>query len=142
MAVAEAVLRDSYAASHRWYEEFADLLADRRDMLDPPAPHGEVLHDALRQALVDVKEQQRSDRVQTTLQMLWADELLEYQNQMQGDLRASADLFVRGRRRDADLGTSPSSGVALCGCIPRTAGSGRRPRRPPFGWVQSSDSRE
>ena len=99
VAVAEAVLRDSYAASHRWYEEFADLLADRRDVLDEPAPHDEVLHDALRQALVDVKEQQRSDRVQTTLQMLWADELLEYQNQMQGDLRASADLFVRGRRR-------------------------------------------
>ena len=31
VAVAEAVLRDSYASSHRWYQQFADLLADRRD---------------------------------------------------------------------------------------------------------------
>jgi hypothetical protein len=37
--------------------------------------------------------------VQTTLQMLWADELLENQSEMQNDLRASADLFVRGKRR-------------------------------------------
>jgi len=98
VAVAEAVLRDCYASSHRWYEEFADLLADRRDTLDEPPPHGDVLHDVLRQAFEDVKEQQRADRAQTTLQMLWADELLENQSQMQDDLRASADLFVRGRR--------------------------------------------
>jgi hypothetical protein len=31
--------------------------------------------------------------------MLWADELLENQSQMQSDLQASADLFVRGKRR-------------------------------------------
>ncbi len=36
VAIAEAVLRDSYASSHRWYQEFADLLADRRDKLDLP----------------------------------------------------------------------------------------------------------
>ena len=101
VAVAEAVLRDSYASSHRWYQEFADLLADRRDTLDEPPQHGAVLHDVLREAFEDVKEQQRADRVQTTLQMLWADELLENQSQMQTDLRASADLFVRGKRRGA-----------------------------------------
>ncbi len=99
VAVAEAVLRDSYAATHRWYERFADLLSDRSDGLDEPVSHGAVLHDVLRKAFEDVREQQRSDRVQTTLQMLWADELLENQNQMQVDLRASADLFVRGKRR-------------------------------------------
>jgi uncharacterized membrane protein YccC len=99
VAVAEAVLRDSYATSHRWYEEFAELLEDRRPALDEPPPHGEVLHDVLRTAFEDVREQQRADRVQTTLQMLWADELLENQSQMQSDLRASADLFVRGKRR-------------------------------------------
>ena len=99
VAVAEAVLRDSYASSHRWYEQFAELLADRRAVLDAPPPHGEVLHDALRKAFADVRDQQRSDRVQTTLQMLWADELLENQNQLQTDLQASADLFVRGKRR-------------------------------------------
>jgi uncharacterized membrane protein YccC len=99
VAVAEAVLRDSYASSHRWYQEFADLLADRRTGLDEPPPHGEVLHDVLRKAFEDVKIQQRGDRVQTAQQMLWADELLENQSQVQSDLRASADLFVRGKRR-------------------------------------------
>ncbi len=99
VAVAEAVLRDSYASSHRWYEEFADFLADRRVVLPEPPTHGEVLHDVLRKAFEDVRDQQRGDRVQTSLQMLWADELLENQSQMQSDLQASADLFVRGRRR-------------------------------------------
>jgi hypothetical protein len=99
VAVAEAVLRDSYASSHRWYEEFADLLADRRSTLDEPPPHGEVLHDVLRKAFEDVKEQQRVDRVQTALQMLWADELLENQSHVQSELQASADLFVRGKGR-------------------------------------------
>ena len=46
-----------------------------------------------------MRDQQRSDRVQTTQQMLWADELLENQSEMQKDLQASADLFVRGKRR-------------------------------------------
>ena len=99
VAVAEAVLRDSYAATHHWYERFADLLADRSEVLDEPPPHGEVLHEVLRKAFEDVREQRRSDRVQTTLQMLWADELLDNQSQMQTDLQASADLFVRGKRR-------------------------------------------
>ena len=35
VAIAGAALRDSYASSHRWYEEFAELLADRRGSLDP-----------------------------------------------------------------------------------------------------------
>jgi Fusaric acid resistance protein-like len=99
VAVAEAVLRDAYASSHRWYQEFAELLADRREVLDEPPPHGEVLHDTLRKAFDDVKTQQRGDRVQTALQMLWADELLENQSQLQSDLQASADLFVGGKRR-------------------------------------------
>ncbi len=93
--VAEAVLRDSYAQSHHWYQEFADLLAERRSSLDLPPPHGEVLHGALRTAFEDVGEQGRADRVQTTLQMLWADEVLESQGQMQVDLLASANLFTR-----------------------------------------------
>jgi hypothetical protein len=99
VAVAEAVLRDSYAASHRWYERFADVLADRREVIDDPPAHAEVLHDVLRTAFEDVRDQQRSDRVQTTLQMLWADEILENQRKLQSDLQASADLFVRGKRR-------------------------------------------
>ena len=47
VAVAEAVLRDSYASSHRWYQEFADMLADRRTSLDLPLPHRDVLHHVL-----------------------------------------------------------------------------------------------
>jgi uncharacterized membrane protein YccC len=99
VAVAEAVLRDSYAATQRWYERFADVLADRHDVIDTPVPHGEVLHEVLRTAFEDVREQRRTDRVQTTLQMLFADELLENQSQVQSDLQASADLFVKGKRR-------------------------------------------
>jgi len=53
----------------------------------------------MRTAFDDIRSQQRGDRLQTTLQMLWADELLENQSQVQADLLASADLFVRGRRR-------------------------------------------
>ena len=70
-------------------------------MLGEPPSHAGVLHDVLRKAFEDVRDQQRSDRVRTTLQMLWADELLENQSQMQTDLHASADLFVRGKRREA-----------------------------------------
>ena len=75
------------------------MLAGRRSSLDAPVPQAEVLHDVLRQAFDDVGAQQRGDRAQTTLQMLWADELLENQSQLQVDLLASADLFARGKRR-------------------------------------------
>ena len=68
-------------------------------LLDLPHPHSEVLHHVLRTAFEDVRSQQRADRVQTTLQMLWADELLENQSQMQSDLLASADLFVKRQAR-------------------------------------------
>lgn len=97
--IAEAVLRDSYAQSHRWYEQFAALLADGRSPLPLPPHHDEILHDVLRTAFEDVGAAQRGDRVQTALQMLWCDELLENQNQMQADLLASADLFARRRGR-------------------------------------------
>jgi uncharacterized membrane protein YccC len=95
--VAEAVLRDSYAETHRWYQKFADLLADRRRELALPSSDREVLHRVLRTAFDEVRAQQRADRVRTALQMLWADELLESQCSMQTDLLASADLFRRRR---------------------------------------------
>jgi hypothetical protein len=96
--VAEAVLRDSYAATHTWYLEFGDLLADRRSDLGLPPPRTEVLHHTLREAFEEVKAQRRLDRIHTALQMLWADELLENQGSTQADLLAAADLFVRRRR--------------------------------------------
>ena len=36
VAVAGAVLRDSYAASHRWYEEFGEVLNGQRGSMDHP----------------------------------------------------------------------------------------------------------
>lgn len=96
--VAEAVLRDSYAATHRWYLEFGDLLADRRSELSLPVPHTATLHHTLRSAFEDAKAQRRPDRIHTALQMLWADELLENQCAVEADLLAAADLFVKRRR--------------------------------------------
>jgi hypothetical protein len=98
IAVAEAVLRDSYAETHHWYQEFADLLANRRSELALPSPRTETLHHVLRSAFDEVRARKRPDRVHTALQMLWVDELLESQSAMQVDLLASADLFRRQRR--------------------------------------------
>lgn len=98
VAIAGAVLRDSYASSHRWYEEFAELLADQRTALDPPV-HDEALHDVLRRAFDVARAHHRDDRLRTTLQMLWADELLEKQRELQDDLVASASLFARQRHK-------------------------------------------
>ena len=99
VAVAGAVLRDSYAASHRWYEEFAEMLGGRREELDPPPVHDNVLNGVLLEAFEDARDRRREDRLRTTLQMLWADELLENQRQVQADLAASAGLFVRSKHR-------------------------------------------
>jgi hypothetical protein len=70
VTIAGAVLRDSYASSHRWYEEFAELLAGRRDALEEPPSHEEVLRDVLRTAFEDARTHRRVDRLHTTLQML------------------------------------------------------------------------
>jgi Fusaric acid resistance protein-like len=93
--VAGAVLRDSYSSSHRWYEEFAELLGGRRASLDPLPAHGRVLHDVLGRAFEDARTRNRSDRLRLLLQMLWADELLEGQREVQEDLSDSAELFLR-----------------------------------------------
>ncbi len=97
VAVAGAVLRDSYARSHRWYQEFAEVLAQRRETLDPPPDHDRVLHDVLRTAYEEARSERRLDRLRVTLQMLWADQLLETQSQVQDDLSVSADLFAKQR---------------------------------------------
>jgi uncharacterized membrane protein YccC len=99
VTVAGAVLRDSYASSHRWYEEFAEMLAGQRDDMDQPPSHEAVLHDVLRTAFEEARTQRRDDGLRRTLQMLWADELLESQSQVQTDLASSADLFVRHKRK-------------------------------------------
>ena len=99
VALAGAVLRDSYASSHRWYAEFGEMLADRRDTLDPPPVHDEILHDVLRQAFDDAKRRRRPDRLRATIQMLWADQVLETQRPVQVDLARSADRFVHRRHR-------------------------------------------
>ena len=119
--VAGAVLRDSYASSHRWYEEFAEVLAGRRASLDPPAAHGRVLHDVLGRAFVDARTRRRSDRLRLLLQMLWADELLESQGEVQADLSESAAALRRARRASSlGLTSSPTDRTScteswLCG---------------------------
>ncbi len=100
VSVAGAVLRDSYASSHRWYEEFGEVLSGGRASLDPPPPHDETLRGTLHTAFDDARAARRSDRLRGILQMLWADELLEAQRQVQTDLADSADLFVRGRAKE------------------------------------------
>ena len=131
--MAGAVLRDSYASSHRWYEEFGDVLAARRDSLDPPPAHDETLHDVLHQAFDDARVRQRGDRLRATLQMIWADELLEGQRRVQADLAGSADLLRPPEAPEPD---------DLIGRIPRRSelrrghewsGRGRRPPRRRFG---------
>jgi uncharacterized membrane protein YccC len=101
VAIAGAVLRDSYAASHRWYEEFAELLSNRRSSLDPLPAGAETLHDVLRTAFEDARARRRQDQLRALLHMLWANELLEGQKQVEVDLAASAGLFARERRKSS-----------------------------------------
>jgi uncharacterized membrane protein YccC len=96
--VAGAVLRDSFALSHRWYGEFAELLADHRDVLDAPPGFDATLRDVLRFAFEDARGQHRVDQLRAILGMLWAEELLETQRRIQFQLADAADTFVRMRR--------------------------------------------
>jgi hypothetical protein len=99
MAMAGAALRDSCESDHRWYEEFAELLRARRDSLDPPPQHDEALHHALLHAFADARDHRRVEQLQAALRMLWADELLESQRQVQTDLADSAKLFTHHRKK-------------------------------------------
>ncbi len=99
VAVAGAVLRDSYAASHRWYEEFGEVLRGQRGSLDRAPDHDRTLHGVLRNAFEDARIRRRGDQLRTMLQMLWADELLEAQRQVQADLAGSVELFTRERHK-------------------------------------------
>ncbi len=99
VTIAGAVLRDSFASSHRWYEEFAELLTDRRHELDAPPLQEQTLGDVLQRAFDQARSERRADGLRKALQMLWADELLESQCAVQADLASSADLFAHSRRR-------------------------------------------
>jgi Fusaric acid resistance protein-like len=97
VAVAGAVLRDAFASSHRWYVEFGALLADRRDALDAPPGFDATLADVLRVAFDDARDKRRVDQLRLILAMLWAEELLETQRQIQLDLAEAAATIVRMR---------------------------------------------
>ena len=99
MAIAGAALRDSCLSDHRWYEEFGELLMARRDSLDPPPSHDAALHHALLHAFEGARRHRRVEPLQAALRMLWADELLESQRQVQTDLADAANLFTRHRKR-------------------------------------------
>ena len=55
--------------------------------------------DVLQRAFDQARSERRADGLRKTLQLLWADELLETQSVVQADLASSADLFVHGRSR-------------------------------------------
>jgi len=99
VAIAGAVLRDSYAASHRWYQEFGEILDNRRQSLDPPPVNDGTMHNVLRGAVDDASARRRGDQLRATLQMLWADQILETQRQVQTELASAADLFSHRRGR-------------------------------------------
>jgi hypothetical protein len=126
VAVAGAVLRDSYASSHRWYEECGEVLSGQRASLDQPPEHDETLHGVLRRAFEEARADRRGDQLRTMLQMLWADELLETQRQVQADLAGSVELFTRSRRkpltRGSFFGGLPGAGSGPSGRTPRTSG--------------------
>jgi len=94
VAIAGAVLRDAYAERHRWYQQFADVLGNRRPSLDPPPAHDQMLRGALQAAFEDARTGRRPDQLRAAIRMLLADELLESQQQMQMDLARSATLFA------------------------------------------------
>jgi hypothetical protein len=95
LAVAGAVLRDSYASCHRWYEQFGEFLSNRREALDAPPDREAMLHEVLTKSFEDARAKQRSGDLRETLRMLWVDELLEIQRQVQVDLANAAVLFIR-----------------------------------------------
>jgi hypothetical protein len=95
VAVAGAVLRDSHAASRHWYEQGAAVLRGRSSTLERPPDAEATLHGVLLHALDDAGRQGRTDRLRTTLQMLWAEELLTDQRTVRAALAASADRFVK-----------------------------------------------
>lgn len=118
VTVAGAVLRDAFASSHRWYVEFAELLADRRDALDAPPSSDETVRDVLQLAFDDARGLGRVDQTRVILGMLWADELLEAQRRIQLDLADAADAFadlrrggrtVRDRRRSSGVAQRPAA---------------------------------
>jgi hypothetical protein len=99
VAVAGAVLRDSFASSRRWYQEFAELLADRRAAMDSAPVHDAMLRHVLQVAFDDSRARHNNDCLRVTLRMLWAAELLQTQSPVQSDLARSAELFTRQRHQ-------------------------------------------
>jgi hypothetical protein len=89
------------------------MIGDKREGLDPPRGHDDVLDDVLRQAFEGARASGREDQLRTTLQMLWAAELLESQSRVQADLAASADLFVRRKSAGATMRGRSGKGIPI-----------------------------
>jgi uncharacterized membrane protein YccC len=98
VAIAGAVLRDSCEASHHWYEQFGQFLAEQRDNIDPAPSHDATLHKVLREAFDSVRRSDRANRMETVWQMQWADEVLEAQSNVEVDLADAATLFSRRKQ--------------------------------------------
>ena len=99
VAIAEAVLRDSYASAHRWYQEFADLLAERRD-------RSSFLFRTTRSSIMfcgsafdDVRSQQRGDRYRPRCRCCGRTRCSRTRDRCRLICWLRANLFVRGKRR-------------------------------------------
>ncbi len=75
------------------------MLNGQRGSMDHPPAHDQTLHGVLRTAFEDARTHRRADQLRTMLQMLWADELLETQRQVQADLAESVELFATERHK-------------------------------------------
>ena len=87
-----AIFSDGVSEAERGDEEFGEVLRGQRDSLDQPPDHDQTLHGVLREAFEDARTHRRGDQLRTMLQMLWADELLETQRQVQADLAGSVPV--------------------------------------------------
>ena len=95
VSIAGAVLRDSYTLNQKWYEDFSAVLIDKGEDLVPPATDSASLDETLRRAILDAGNRKRVDQLRILLQMLWADELLQNQRNVQAQLVTSAASLSR-----------------------------------------------
>jgi uncharacterized membrane protein YccC len=93
--IAGAALRDASNATRDWYRQFGEALRGGDRNLAPTPEHHQALDAVLIGAFYDARASRRVDLVRSVLRMLWAREVLDDERVLQGQLAASAELFVR-----------------------------------------------
>ncbi|HEX3946595.1 MAG TPA: hypothetical protein VHW47_02770, partial [Acidimicrobiales bacterium] len=97
-AAGDSLLRSS-AEAHRWYLRAGEVLAGRVGTVPPPDRHEAALHELLVGAFLESSRERRSGAVRAVLRMLWADESLEDELALQGELAGAIDRFAGQRRQ-------------------------------------------